>query len=216
MIAASYNAQRWNPAGAGEPLTRRHGMPGSVIAHNQSQFPARSPDLLPLRANWQAFTGLPLYSSVTLRSLPVERHRRLVHPLPSGRAATNSRGRSSAFSATSRRLDRPRTSRRESGTPPCGWAGNSAARGRSGTATSGHPSNQKNCGGSRRSRGLNTADRNSGASTPSSATRTLSLWAVIRIFIGRSLLRFARSLALWIAPELATEPGNHEKQETSE
>ena len=89
MLQTGNNAKRWRPARAGGPLTR-HGMPASVTMH-KFQSLARLPDLLLGRANWQAFTGLPLYSSVTLRSLPVERHRRLVHPLPSGRAATNSR-----------------------------------------------------------------------------------------------------------------------------
>ena len=49
------------------------------------------------------------------------------------------------------------------------------------------------------------ADRNSKKSTGSSPERMRSWTAMIRISIARSLLRSARSLALWIAPELEHE-----------
>ena len=48
--------------------------------------------------------------------------------------------------------------------------------------------------------------RSEGVSIASSQKPTLSLWAAIRILLARSLLRSARSLALWIAPELAENP----------
>lgn len=71
---------------------------------DQSQFPARSPDLLPLRANCRGVTASALYSRIAHRMPPIGlSNRRLVHPLPSGRAATNfrrtftSRGNSDAF-----------------------------------------------------------------------------------------------------------------------
>jgi hypothetical protein len=52
------------------------------------------------------------------------------------------------------------------------------------------------------------ANKNYQKSTPSSAKRALSLTAKTRIFTARLLLRYARSLALFIAPELGETSEN--------
>jgi hypothetical protein len=49
------------------------------------------------------------------------------------------------------------------------------------------------------------ADKNSKKSTPSSPVQRLSFTARMRISTARSLLRCARSFALWLAPELRAD-----------
>jgi len=49
-------------------------------------------------------------------------------------------------------------------------------------------------------------EKNSEKSTPTSPAQTLSWLDLRRISIARLLLRSARSIALWLAPELRDEP----------
>lgn len=51
----------------------------------------------------------------------------------------------------------------------------------------------------------NLAGKKSKNSTSSSPAQTLSWRAAARIYIARSVMRFAKSFALWLAPELAPE-----------
>ena len=55
---------------------------------------------------------------------------------------------------------------------------------------------------------LNMAGKSEPNSTGSSRGRTLSPTARMRILLARRLMRCARSLALWLAPELAEDAAN--------